>query len=438
MKLKNSISIGLLLAACLLQGTVQAQLMSKAVKGTFALTHATIHTITKGDIQDGTVIIQDGKIQAVGTGIATPAGAQVIDCTGKQIYPGMIDAGTHLGLSEVSSVSLTEDYNEIGDLIPEMQALTAVNPNSAAIPVTRVNGVTTVLTMPSGGRFPGTAALIDLNGYTPDQMYAGFKVVVLNWPSSGGFGRFDRRSPEDRKKAEEKALKDLNAYWDQAKEFAALDAAAKKSGQPRKTDYNPAMEALMPVVNGEASLLIEVNKDKDILSALRWIKEKKAKAILGGVSEGWRVADSIAAAGIPVLVGPVIDLPTRPSDRYDAPYANPGKLKAAGVKIAIRTMQTENVRNLPYHAGFAAAYGLGKEEALKAVTIYPAEIFGVADQLGSIEKGKRADLIVTDGDPFETKTNIEKVFIQGWEVPMDSRHIQLYNEFLDRQPGLKK
>ena len=217
-----------------------------------------------------------------------------------------------------------------------------------------------------------------------------------------------------------------------------LDAAARKSGKPRNTDYNPAMEALLPVVNGQAPLLIEVEKEKDILSALRWIKEKKVNAILGGVSEGWRVADSIAAAGVPALVGPVIDLPSRPSDRYDAAYANAGKLNKAGVKIAIRTMQTENVRNLPYHAGFAAAYGLGKEEALKAVTINPAEIFGVADHLGSIEKGKQANLIVTDGDPFETKTNIEKVFIQGWDIPLDSRHIQLYHEFLDRQPGLKK
>ena len=428
----------LLLALCALALPSRAQLMYKPEKGTFALMHATIHTITQGTIEDGTVVIQDGKIQAVGKAVNIPAGAESIDCSGKEIYPGLIDAGTHLGLGEVESVSLTQDYNEIGDLVPEMQALTAVNPNSVAIPVTRVNGVTTVLTMPAGGRFPGTAALIDLNGYTPNQMFAGYKVVVLNWPRSGGFGRFDRRSPEDIKKAEEKALKDLNEYWDLAKEFAMLDAAARKSGKPRNTDYNPAMEALLPVVNGQAPLLIEVEKDKDILSALRWIKENKVNAILGGVSEGWRVADSIAAAGVPALVGPVIDLPSRPSDRYDAAYANAGKLNKAGVKIAIRTMQTENVRNLPYHAGFAAAYGLGKEEALKAVTINPAEIFGVADHLGSIEKGKQANLIVTDGDPFETKTNIEKVFIQGWDIPLDSRHIQLYHEFLDRQPGLKK
>ncbi|NET31599.1 MAG: amidohydrolase family protein, partial [Cyanothece sp. SIO1E1] len=173
-------------------------------------------------------------------------------------------------------------------------------------------------------------------------------------------------------------------------------------------------------------------------SAIKWVTEKKVKAIFTGVAEGWRVADKIAAANIPVITGPMLSMPTRTSDRYDTPYANAGKMHKAGVKVAIRSNETENVRNLPYNAGFAAAYGMGKEAALKAVTIVPAEIFGVADRLGSLEKGKSATLFVTDGDPFETKTHVKHLFIDGWSVPLDSRHIRLYNEFLERSPGLEK
>lgn len=203
--------------------------------------------------------------------------------------------------------------------------------------------------------------------------------------------------------------------------------------------YYPEMEQLAKAVRGDLPLLIEVNKAEDILKALEWIKEKEVKkAVLTGVSEGFRVAEKIADAGIAVITGPVLALPSRSSDRYDAAYSNPGKMHKAGVKVAIRTSDTENVRNLPFNAGFAAAYGMGKEEALKAITIVPAEIFGVDDHLGSIEEGKSATVFVADGDPFETKTQIKHVFIDGYKIPMTSRHIRLYQEFLERNPGLEK
>ncbi len=430
--MKYILKLSLALSICALVLPLQAQVVGKAEKGTFALTNATIETVTKGTVQ-GTVLIQDGKITAVGPNVTVPAGAKTIDCTGKFIYPGMIDGGTNLGLSEVSSISLTNDFDEIGNFTPQMQALTAVNPNATAIPVTRVEGVTTVLSVPRGGLFPGTAALINLVGYTPDQMYAGFKGVVLNFPSVRRRRFGDNRSDEELKKEEEKQLKELNDLWDQA----VLYNNILKSGA--KPDYNPEMEAFAPVVRGEATLLIEVNRYTEIESALKWIKEKKVKKpVLTGVFEGWRVADQIAKAGVPVITGPVIAIPSRETDRYDKAYANPGLMQKAGVKVAIRSNDTENVRNLPFNAGFAVAYGMDKAAALKAVTITPAEIFGVADKLGSIEVGKSATLFVSTGDPFETKTKIEHLFIDGWDVPIDSRHIQLYHEFLNRQPGLKK
>jgi imidazolonepropionase-like amidohydrolase len=417
----------------LLPVVAMAQIDGEFVKprtGKFLLKNATVVTVTKGTLNNASVLLENGKISQVGTNISA-SDAEVIDCTGMFIYPGMIDGGTRLGLVEVSSVPETVDYAENGNVTPNMQALTTVNPNSEAIGVTRVSGVTTVLTVPSGGLFPGTAALINLNGYTPDQMYGGFKAVAMTFPSSGRRGRFDRRSEEDIKKDSDKALKDANDIWDNAKSYLEL----KKSGA--ELSYYPEMDQLSKVISGELPLLIEVNAASDIQNAIKWVQGKNIKVIFTGVAEGWRVADEIAKAGIPVVTGPVQELPTRQSDRYDAAYTNAGKLAKAGVKVALRTDEEENVRNLPFHAAFAAAYGLGKEEALKAVTINPAEIFGIADQYGSVEAGKRANLIVSTGDPFETRSQIIHVFIDGFRIPMSNRHIRLYQEFLERSPGLK-
>lgn len=411
-----------------------AQIDGEFVKprsGKFLLQNATVHTITKGVLENTSVLIENGKIAQIGSGISA-GDAEVFDCTGLVIYPGMIDGGTTLGLVEVNSVPETVDSQEIGNFTPNMQALTAVNPNSEAVPVTRVSGVTTVLTVPQGGLFPGTAALINLVGYTPDQMYAGAKAVVMNFPSSGRRGRWDRRSDDEIKKESEKALKEANELWDNAKSYYEL------TEKGAELEYYPEMAQLAKVISGELPLMIEVNTASDIQGALKWIEGKDAKFILSGVSEGWRVADEIAKAGVPVITGPVQALPTRQSDRYDAAYSNAGKMSKAGVKVAIRTDDQENVRNLPFHAAFAAAYGMGKEEAWKAVTITPAEIFGLADQLGSVEQGKVANLIVATKDPFETSSQVMHVFINGYRIPLSNRHIRLYQEFLERSPGLNK
>ena len=410
-----------------------AQIDGEFVKprnGKFLLKNATVVTVTKGTLNNTSVLLENGKISQIGTGV-TSSDAEEIDCTGLFIYPGIIDGGTRLGLVEVSSVPETVDYAEIGNVSPNMQALTTVNPNAEAIGVTRVSGVTTVLTVPSGGLFPGTAALINLNGYTPDQMYGGFKAVAMSFPSSGRRGRFDRRSDENIKKDGEKAMKEASEIWENAKSYLEL----KNSGA--ELTYYPEMEQLSKVISGELPLLIEVNAASDILNAIKWVEEKNIKVIFTGVAEGWRVAEQLAKSKIPVVTGPVQALPTRSSDRYDTPYANAGMLAKAGVKLALRTDDEENVRNLPFHAAFAAAYGLGKEEALKAVTINPAEIFGIADQYGSVEVGKRGNLIVSTGDPFETRSQIIHVFIDGYRIPMSNRHIRLYQEFLERSPGLK-
>jgi len=428
--------INIILAIILVAASMQAQMVAKSQKGTFLLKNATLHTVTNGTMQ-GDILIKDGKIADIGTITQAEAGSKTIDLTGKHIYPGMIDGGTKLGLSEVGSVSLTQDYRELGDFTPHMQALTAVNPNSVSIPVTRTNGVTTVISKTAGGLFPGTASLINLHGYTPQQMYAGFQGVQLNFPATGRRGRWDRRKDEDIKKDNEKALKKLNDIWSKALQYAKIDSAAS-AGKHQRDDYNPQMDALLPVVKGEVALMIEVNKDKDIKAAIKWVAKNKVNAIFTGVSEGYRVVEELAESGVPVIAGPVLSIPGRGSAKYDISYRNPGIMQQAGIKVAIRTDDIENVRNLPFNAGFAAAYGMGIEEALKAVTIVPAEIFGVADQLGSLEKGKVANLFVSDGDPFETKTQVEHLFIEGYKVPIESRHTLLYDEFLERDPGVDR
>lgn len=405
-----------------------------------ALTNARIVTVTQGTIERGTILIQDGTIIQIGVNVDIPKDSRVIDLTGLSIYPGMIDSGTQMGLIEVGSLPETRDASELGDLSPQMKALIAVNPNGVAIPVTRISGVTTVLTVPSGGMLPGQAALINLHGYTPLQMFAGFEGIILRFPATGRRGRFDSRSEEDIKKAADEAMKKLNDTWDNAELHHRIDSTYQARPEDgRRPEYVPSMEALRDVIRGEQTLIIQVNAANDILAAIEWVQTRGiGRVLFSGVAEGWRVADKIAEAGIPCLVGPVLSIPTRQSDRFDKAYKNAGLMHAAGVKIALRSDDTANARNLPFHAGFATAYGLPIEEALRAVTINPAEIFGVSDRLGSLEIGKEATLFVADGDPFETATKIHHVFIAGYEIPMESRHTQLYEEFLQRSPGLHK
>ncbi len=412
-------------------------------RGTFAITNARIETVTNGVIERGTVVIRDGLIEAVGPGVQPPADAEVIDGTGLTVYPGLIDGGTRLGLQEIGSLSETRDWREIGEITPHMQALTAVNPSSSLLPITRVSGVTTVLTVPDGGLLPGTAALISLQGYTPEQLDAGFRGVVLAFPASARRSRWDRRTPEEIEKQAAEALEKLDETWDQAVLWARIDSAYHAAPGPKPTpEYVPEMEALAGVVRREVPLLVEVNAAQDITRAIAWVQQKNVRAIFTGVAEGWRVADELADAGVPVIAGPVLALPTRDADRYDRAYANPGLMREAGVEVALRTTEVENVRNLPYHAAFAAAYGapfgFGRAAALEAVTIVPARLFGVADRLGSVEAGKSATLFAADGDPFETKTQVRHLFIDGYLMPLASRQTELYDEYLDRTPGLAK
>ncbi|WP_212747557.1 amidohydrolase family protein [Fodinibius saliphilus] len=426
------------LTTCLLVFVIgmsaEAQITEKAEYGKFAITNATIHTVSDGVIQNGVVLINGEKIVHVGKNAKITADYQRIDATGKHLYPGFMDAGTQLGLQEIGAVAVTNDQAELGDLNPHVRAFTAINPSSVNIPVTRVNGITHVVSLPVSGLISGKGTLIDLYGYSPDSMAVSANTGLhLNWPNSQKRGWWDDRSDKKIKKEYEEKLKTLNNFWSKAEFYHKMMLAYEANPQNKeKPDADKKMQAMREVITGEIPVIISVDAKKDILNAIEWTKEHpEARFILAGVQDGWRVADEIADAGLPCLVS-TLYTPQRDYDNYQRPYQNPGKLHEAGVKVAIATGGVENVRNAPYHAGYAATYGLGKKEALKAITLNAAEIFDVGDQLGSIEKGKQANLFISDGDPFEPMNHIEQVFIRGYKIPMVSRHTQLYEEYLNR------
>lgn len=411
-----------------------AQITEKAEFGKFAITNATIHTVTDGVIENGVVLIEGEKIVHVGRNAKITPDYQRIDASGKHVYPGFMDAGTQLGLQEIGAVAVTNDQAELGDFNPHVRAFTAINPSSVSIPVSRVNGVTHVISMPVSGRLSGKATLIDLYGYTPDSMAVTPNAALhLNWPSSKKGGWWDDRSDKEVKEEYQKDLKELNDFWSKAEFHDRMMTAYEENPQNKtRPDADKKMQAMREVVQGEVPVVISVDAEQDILNAIAWTKDRPdARFILAGVQDGWRVAEEIAEAGLPCLVS-TLYTPERDYDNYQRPYQNPGKLHEAGVKVAIATGEVENVRNAPYHAGYAATYGLGREEALKAITINAAEIFGVDDMLGSIEEGKQANLFISDGDPFEPMSQINQVFIRGYKIPMVSRHTQLYEEYLKR------
>ena len=437
------------IALTFLSGTALAQIPEKASYGKFALLNCEIHTVSDGVIPSGIVLIHGNSIEFVGNNAKITADYESIDCKGKRVYPGFIDSYTFLGLVEISAVPVTVDNAEVGNYNPQMRAFTAINPTAAAIPVTRVSGVTTVIAAPTSGRIPGKSTLINLSGYSSDSMAVKANAALhMAWPSSpgggrGGFGGFgataQTRTPEQLREAFEQTLREIQDYFDKASFYNSMMMAyvANPSGKKRP-DKDQEMDAMREVVTGDIPIVISVDRENDILEALKWIKKNPHyRFVLASVAEGWRVADKIAEAGIPVLVGPTLRTPTRDYDNYQRPYQNPALMAKAGVKVAIMTAGTENVRNLLYNAGYAATYGMGTEEAVKAITLYPAEIFGVADKLGSITAGKMANLFIADGDPFELTTTVEQVFIAGQKIPMVSRQNQLYLEFIRRDPSFR-
>ncbi len=418
---------------------------SKDTTAVYAIRNARIVTVTGATIEKGTVVIRDGKIAAVGESVSIPGNAKVIDGTGLSVYPGMFDSSTILGLSEVGQGAPgTVDTNEMGDFNANMKALTAVNPNSELIAVARSNGVTTVLTCPQGGLIAGQCALINIDGWTPQEMALRAPAAMhIRYPvvgfggGRGFFGGFGGPPTDAQKQQRDKQVEALKKQFEDAQAYlkAKEAAAADKSLPAHPIDLG--LEALIPVIKGEVPIIVTANGDKEIKGAVEFADKFKLRLIINGGDAALKVAPLLKEKNIPVILGAIVGsdsaLPETEDDAYDIVYSRAAELFKAGVRFAFSSGGNPgDVRLLPYHAGTSAAFGLPKEEALKAITIYPAQIFGVDKLVGSIEVGKQANLIVTDGDPLEFRTKLKHMFINGHQTDLTNKHTRLYDKFKDR------
>ncbi len=385
----------------------------------FAVTDALIHPILMKPFK-GTIVMAGGKITAMGADARAPRGAAVIDGSGLSVYPGLIDAQTSLGLTEIGSVAGTRDEAEIGGIQPDLKALTAVNPHTEIIPVTRAVGITSALTAPQGGLISGQSAVIRLDGWVPREMSVK-DVFALHVAFPSGPRRGDDPRPGAPADDADKRLKELRQAFEAAKRYTGKDRDLK-------------LEALLPYARGERPVVFQADRARDIREAVKFAEEMGLKAVLSGGREAWKVAGLLAEKKVPVIVGGVMELPFERHDPYDAVFANAARLHAAGVRFAISSAElfAGNSRNTPYHAAWAAAYGLDREEALRAVTLYPAMILGVEERIGSLTVGKDADVIVTTGDPLEVVTDVVYMFIRGRPVSLESKHTRSYEKFRAR------
>jgi imidazolonepropionase-like amidohydrolase len=410
----------------------------------YALTHAKIFTLAGAPIEDGTLVIRDGKIAAVGANVEVPTGAQVIDAKGLQIYPGLFDPVTQMGLSEISAVNATVDTAETGSYNPDVVAATAFSPSSEHIPVTRAAGITEVLAVPNSGGFDGggsrgviggQASAIHLAGWTINDMLIKKSVaMVIAWPviqtRTFDFATFSRKEKPftEAKQEYDKQVAELADYLETARHYAQ----AMGHGGPSDFQRDLKLEALAPVVRGQLPVLVFADRARDIRNAVEFCDRQKLKMILAGGAEAYKVKDLLRSKGIPVILRPTLNSPSEEDDPYDRLRTQPAELASAGIKFAFGSFDNSFARRLGQQAANAVANGLPYDVALKAVTVYPAEIFGVADQVGTLETGKVANIIVTNGDPLELTTDVKFLFIKGQRTSLDNRHLRLYEKYLNR------
>lgn len=407
-----------------------------AAAGKLALVGGTIHPVSAPPIADGTLVLDGATIVAVGQDVAIPPDARVQNISGLHVYPALLDANTVLGLVEVSSVPGTVDVSEMGDINPNVRAEVAINPESDLLPVTMANGILVAMTAPRGGLIAGTAAVIRLQGWTWEDMTLAAPVgLMVNWPDMR-IQRGTGASPEDKQIEQRDArLRALRGAFADARAYVQAVAAEGERGVPVH-DRDPRWEAMRPVLDGTIPVLVAAGDLLQIRAALQFAAEENVRLVLLASHDVWRVADELAARRIPVILGPTHALPARRWEAYDEPFTVAQKLYAAGVRFCFsygdNAFSAAHARNLPYQAATAAAYGLPPDEALRAVTQYPAEILGVADRLGTLDAGKEATFIVTDGDPLEIRTHVQRAFMAGREIDLGTRHTRLYDKYRSR------
>lgn len=425
--------------------------------GPIAIVGATIHPVERAPIVNGTILFDRGQIVTIGTRVQIPEGCQVIEAHGKHVYPGLIASATSLGLIEISSVRATNDQRETGTLNPNARAASSVNPDSEHIPVARANGIALAATRPSGGLISGQSALLRLDGWSWEDLAVKQTLgIEIQWPSMGGGRRFfededahahghghgqsadragtqtiDPRADENPRDTSRKArVNEIRELFEQAKIYCKNRPANTKISNGDAPDLR--LEGLRSAVERTCPVFIHANGAREIRAAVEWALGSELRPVICGGRDAPLVANFLAERNVPVIYGPVHRLPTKRDSAYDEPFTGPATLAKAGVEFCIGAFDTSNVRNLPYHAATAAAYGLGAEKALEAITLAPAKIFGVADKYGSLARGKSATMIITNGDPLEIPTQVEAMWIDGRSIDLTSRHTQLRDKYEEK------
>lgn len=405
----------------------------------YVLKGATVHPVSGPSITNGQVFVVDGKIRAVGQTVDA-IGASEIDLSGMHLYPGLISASSPLGLIEIGAVRATRDTTEVGSYTPDVESWMAVNPDSELIPVARAGGILYSLALPGGGTVSGQSGLIQLAGWGIEEMtFANPVALHVNWPSMRlRLTPKERvsdpkkwKSPDDQDKERRRRIEDLTRFFADARAYAA---ASEHGG----ADFveAPALEAMIPYVTRKAPVYINADGKRQISAALGWAQTNNVKIVICGGRDAWLLADELASNNISVVYEHVLQRPARDSDDYDQPFRNPGILTAKGVKVAISLgrgrFSAYMARNLAHAAAHAARHGLSESEAIRSITLRPAEITGVADRLGTIETGKLASLIALDGPLLDVRSKVRRMWVAGEEISPASRHTKLYQRYLRR------
>lgn len=413
--------------------------------GSLLLKNGIVHTVSGQTLSPGAILVADGKIKAVGESIDQQAD-ETIDLKGLHVYPGLISAGTTLGLIEIEAVRATRDFVEVGDYTPDVQSWIAVNPDSELIAVARNNGITHILPVPTGGILPGHSGLMQLDGWTTEEMTVKAPLGLhLFWPLMTLDPRPRDQLPENQRerfRSLEDQAKERRAKLKQIDDFFS-EAETYWKAQPAKNERVPAWEAMGPFVRGEIPVFIHADEYRQIKSAVEWAESRKYKMILAGGRDAWKLADLLAEKKIPVIYERTFNMgnglaatPASDVDPYDIHFRAPSILQNAGVKLAIGEGlggdAASNLRNLPYSAAHAMAFGLEPDHALKAITLHPAEILGIADRLGSLEAGKEATFFTCTGNILDVRSQVKSMWIMGKPIYMESRHTRLYEKYRNR------
>lgn len=398
-------------------------------KKPIAFINGTIHPITSSNIENGQILFEAGKITAIGQNISIPENTDIINIEGKHVYPGLIESYSQLGLSEVGAVKATVDISEMGDLNPNIKVEVAVNSETELIPVTRANGIAMAIIRPSRGLISGQSALLMLDGWTWEEMtYKSSVSLIVNWPGMRiSTSSYTKKSPEEQKKNIKKRIKTLYTFMDDA--IAYLKAKNVKGSSQK---FDARFEAMIPVLKGEIPVWIQATELLQIESAIGWADKYELDIVIVGGTDAPLAAHLLKPRNIPVIAVPIHAMPKNRDSNFDEPFHLPAQLYEADIDFCIASGTSANARNLPYHAAKAAAYGLPKNEALKAITLYPAEIMGVNNTLGSLETGKDATVIITTGDPLEITTQVKRLYIQGKAIDLNNKHMFMYNKYQAR------